>query len=86
MVIPEHHWEQKSEDIKKYKVNTFAMGHDWEGKFDELKEYCEVIYLPRTEGISTTQLKESLKKISDINIDVINKAFEILQRLKSDFE
>jgi glycerol-3-phosphate cytidylyltransferase len=86
MVIPENDWKQKSIDIKKYKVDIFAMGHDWEGKFDELKEYCEVAYLPRTEGISTTQLKESLNKISDINIDDINKAFEILQRLKSDFE
>jgi len=86
MVIPEHHWEQKVKDIKKYNVNTFAMGHDWEGKFDELKKYCEVIYLPRTQGISTTALKEQLKQISEININDINKAFEILQRLKSDFE
>lgn len=86
MVIPEHNWEQKVEDIKKYNIDIFSMGNDWEGKFDELKEYCEVIYLPRTDGISTTQLKTSLNKISDINIEDINKAFEILQRLKSDFE
>ncbi|MEA2098831.1 MAG: glycerol-3-phosphate cytidylyltransferase [Campylobacterota bacterium] len=86
MVIPEHHWEQKVQDIKKYDVDIFSMGNDWEGKFDELKEYCEVIYLPRTDGISTTQLKASLNKISDINIEDINKAFEILQRLKSDFK
>lgn len=85
-VIPEHNWDQKVEDIKKYNVDIFAMGHDWEGKFDELKEYCEVKYLPRTEGISTTQLKESLNKISDININDINQAFEILKRLKEDFE
>ena len=86
MVIPENSWEQKVTDIKKYNVDIFAMGHDWEGKFDELKEYCEVVYLPRTEGISTTALKEQLKQISKINIDDINKAFEILQRLKRDFE
>ena len=86
MVIPENHWEQKVTDIKKYNVDIFSMGNDWEGKFDELKEHCEVIYLPRTEGISTTQLKASLNKISDINIEDINKAFEILKRLKSDFE
>ena len=86
MVIPENDWEQKVTDIKKYNVDIFAMGHDWEGKFDELKEYCEVIYLPRTEGISTTALKEQLKQISKINIDDINRAFEILQRLKRDFE
>ena len=86
MVIPEHHWEQKVEDIKKYDVDIFAMGHDWEGKFDELKEHCEVKYLTRTEGISTTALKEQLKQISEINIEDINRAFEILQRLKRDFE
>lgn len=86
MVIPENNWEQKVTDIQKYNVDIFSMGHDWEGKFDELKEYCEVLYLPRTEGISTTVLKEQLKQISEINIYDINKAFEILQRLKSDFE
>ncbi len=86
MVIPENNWEQKIEDIKKYKVDIFSMGHDWEGKFDELKEYCDVVYLPRTADISTTQLKTSLSKISDINIDDINKAFDILKRLKEDFE
>jgi len=86
MVIPENDWKQKVIDIKKYNVDTFAMGHDWEGKFDELKEYCKVVYLPRTEGISTTALKQQLNKISEINIEDINKAFEILQRLKSDFE
>jgi glycerol-3-phosphate cytidylyltransferase len=86
MVIPENDWAQKVEDIKKYNVDIFSMGHDWQGKFDELKEYCEVVYLPRTEGISTTQLKSSLSKISDINVEDINKAFEILKRIKDDFE
>lgn len=60
-VIPENNWEQKIEDIKKYKVDAFVMGDDWEGKFDYLKEYCDVIYLSRTEGISTSSLKEKLK-------------------------
>jgi glycerol-3-phosphate cytidylyltransferase len=86
MVIPENSWEQKVKDIKKYNIDIFAMGHDWEGKFDELTKYCDVIYLQRTEGISTTVLKEQLKQISKIDIDDINRAFEILQRLKKDFE
>jgi glycerol-3-phosphate cytidylyltransferase len=86
LVIPEDNWEQKVEDVKKYNVDVFAMGHDWEGKFDFLKEHCEVVYLPRTKGISTTNLKQQLNKISQINIQDINQAFEILQRLKSDFE
>ena len=60
-VIPENNWEQKFIDIDKYKVDCFVIGNDWEGKFDILKDKCDVIYLPRTEGISTTQLKEKLK-------------------------
>lgn len=60
MVIAEDSWEQKIEDVKKYNIDIFAMGDDWEGKFDFLKDYCEVIYLPRTENISTTQLKLEL--------------------------
>ncbi|MCU5571362.1 glycerol-3-phosphate cytidylyltransferase, partial [Bacillus cereus] len=52
--------EQKIEDIVKYEIDIFVMGDDWEGKFDFLKEYCEVIYLPRTEDISTTQIKSEL--------------------------
>lgn len=61
VVIPENDWEQKIEDVKKHSVDYFVMGDDWKGKFDFLKEYCEVIYLPRTEGISTTQIKQILK-------------------------
>lgn len=60
-VIPEDSWEQKIEDVKKYNVDVFVIGDDWKGKFDFLKDYCEVVYLPRTEGISSTQLKEDLK-------------------------
>ena len=60
-VIPEDSWEQKIEDVKKYNVDVFVMCDDWKGKFDFLKDYCEVVYLPRTEGISSTQLKEDLK-------------------------
>lgn len=59
-VIPEENWEQKRDDIKKYDIDTFVMGHDWEGEFDFLKDLCEVVYLPRTEGISTTKIKRDL--------------------------
>lgn len=59
-VIAEKSWEQKIGDIKKYSVDIFAIGDDWKGKFDFLKEYCEVIYLPRTENMSTTKLKQEL--------------------------
>jgi len=61
MVIPENSWEQKEEDIKKYKVDAFVIGDDWKGKFDFLKSQCEVVYLERTPEISTSQIKKSIK-------------------------
>lgn len=60
LVIPENSWEQKINDIKQYCVDSFVMGDDWLGKFDFLKEYCKVIYLPRTPDISTTQRKNEI--------------------------
>ncbi len=62
LVIPENNWEQKEEDIEKYKIDTFVIGNDWKGKFDELKNYCEVVYLERTPEISTTYIKDKLKE------------------------
>lgn len=56
-VIIEDYVGQKIDDILKYDVDIFAIGSDWEGKFDYLKEYCEVVYLPRTEGVSSTMLR-----------------------------
>ena len=62
LVIPESKWEQKRTDIHEYHVDTFVMGDDWEGKFDFLvEEGAEVIYLPRTPEISSTQIKSDLK-------------------------
>jgi glycerol-3-phosphate cytidylyltransferase len=55
-VFPEETWEQKPGDIKRLRIDTFGMGDDWRGKFDHLSEFCEVVYLPRTEGVSTTFL------------------------------
>lgn len=60
LVIPEENWDQKINDVKKYNIDIFTMGDDWEGKFDFLKEFCEVVYLPRTKGISTTKIKKEL--------------------------
>jgi len=57
LVIPESSWDQKIVDVKKHSIDIFAMGDDWEGKFDFLKGYCKVVYLPRTAGISTTEIK-----------------------------
>lgn len=59
-VLPEYTWEQKIDDVVNNNVDVFVMGDDWTGKFDFLKDYCEVVYLPRTEGISTTKIKHDL--------------------------
>lgn len=56
-VIIEDYVGQKIDDIQKYNIDIFAIGSDWEGKFDYLSEYCDVVYLPRTQGISSTQLR-----------------------------
>lgn len=68
-IIIEDYVGQKIDDIQKYDVDIFAIGSDWEGKFDYLNEYCQVVYLPRTEGISSTMLREDLQK--DIRIGVV---------------
>ncbi|MBR3605378.1 MAG: glycerol-3-phosphate cytidylyltransferase [Candidatus Gastranaerophilales bacterium] len=60
-IIPETSWEQKEKDILDNNINIFVMGNDWEGKFDNLKSLCEVVYLERTNDISTTELKTLLK-------------------------
>ncbi|MDN5345975.1 MAG: hypothetical protein PWQ73_472 [Petrotoga sp.] len=57
LIIVEEYEGQKIDDIKKYNVDIFAIGSDWEGKFDYLREFCEVVYLPRTKGISSTELR-----------------------------
>ena len=62
LVIPENTWEQKKSDVQDYHVDVVVMGDDWAGsdKFDYLKEYCDIVFLPRTEGVSTTQIKQDL--------------------------
>ena len=60
-VIVEDSWDQKIDDVKKHNIDIFVMGDDWEGKFDFLKDYCEVVYLPRTPNISSTMIKTQLK-------------------------
>lgn len=59
-VIPEFSWDQKINDIKSHEIDLFVMGSDWKGEFDFIKEYCEVIYLPRTENISSTDIKKEI--------------------------
>ena len=67
-IIIEDYFGQKIDDIQKYDVDIFAIGSDWEGKFDYLGEYCKVVYLPRTEGISSTMLREEKQTIIRVGI------------------
>lgn len=67
-IIIEDYVGQKIDDILKYEVDVFAIGSDWEGKFDYLKEYCEVVYLPRTEGISSTMLRSESEKVVTLGV------------------
>ncbi len=62
LVIPEESWDQKVTDVREYHIDTFVMGDDWKGEFDFLKnEGVDVVYLPRTPEVSTTQIKRDLK-------------------------
>lgn len=63
-VFFEHSLEEKGDYIKKYKADILVMGNDWEGKFDYWGELCEVVYLPRTDGISTTELLAEIRASS----------------------
>ena len=59
-VYPEHSWEQKVSDIQRLGIHVFGIGCDWAGKFDFLRPHCDVVYLPRTRGVSSTLLKERI--------------------------
>jgi len=85
-VIPEVNWEQKIEDVKKYNIDVFVIGDDWNGKFDFLKEYCDVVYLPRTKGISTTDLKNIFKSLNEESIKNIEKGLNILKEISNIFK
>lgn len=67
-IVIEDYLGQKIDDIQRYDVDIFAIGSDWEGKFDYLSEYCQVVYLPRTEGISSTMLREQKQDIYRVGI------------------
>ena len=68
-IVIEDYFGQKIDDIQKYDVDIFAIGSDWEGKFDYLNEYCKVVYLPRTEGISSTMLRE--EKQTTVRVGIV---------------
>lgn len=81
LVIPETSWEQKISDIKEHQVDVFAIGEDWRGKFDELRELCEVHYLSRTDGISSTEIKQTLRALDPSHITEMQDALAVMGRL-----
>lgn len=78
LVIPEQSWNQKVADIKKHGVHIFGIGDDWQGKFDDLRDFCQVVYLPRTEGISTTLIRQTLRMFRKTQINDLKKALDLI--------
>lgn len=84
--IPEDNWQQKVEDIRRYGVSIFGMGNDWEGRFDDLRAHCDVVYLPRTEGISSTQLKQTLKVLDNSHVQELKQALDLISSIVERFD
>ncbi|MCF6272617.1 MAG: adenylyltransferase/cytidyltransferase family protein [Rhodobacteraceae bacterium] len=83
-VFPEKNWEQKRSDITKYKVDIFAIGDDWSGHFDSLQDICEVMYLPRTSGISSTDVKKLVvSRFKNELVSIATELQNVEKRLRS---
>lgn len=82
-VIPEEHWEQKRQDVVRLGIDVFGMGGDWEGHFDDLNDACKVVYLPRTDGISSSGIKERLKGFDTESLEALKSAIETAQSVLS---
>ncbi|WP_137168122.1 adenylyltransferase/cytidyltransferase family protein [Salinimonas lutimaris] len=82
-VFPEDNWQQKRDDIIREKADIFAIGDDWAGKFDDLEDIVNVLYLPRTQNVSTTELKTVLRKIDQDKIDEVKNVASHLTELVS---
>lgn len=86
LAIPEACWEQKVDDIQQHKVSVFGMGSDWEGRFDDLKTYCEVLYLPRTEDISSTHIRKTLKILDQTHVGELKQALDLISSIVERFD
>ncbi len=85
LVIPEISWEQKIDDIKKYDVQIFGIGDDWKGKFDYLNQYCEVIYLERTYGISSSSIKTLTSGLTQERLQDMRNAVDAISGILKSF-
>lgn len=75
-VFPEENWDQKRGDIAREEVDIFAMGEDWAGKFDDLADVCAVVYLPRTQDVSTTEVRQWVNAMRAERLDELRHALE----------
>ncbi len=82
-VFPENNWEQKREDVIRENATVFAMGDDWVGKFDDLSDIVEVLYLPRTDGISTTEVRQLVNSLYLERVGELKHTVEHLNRMVS---
>ncbi|MVA75760.1 adenylyltransferase/cytidyltransferase family protein [Auraticoccus sp. F435] len=80
-VFPEETWEQKRDDIARFDVDIFGMGHDWKGKFDDLSDVVAVRYLPRTSGISTTEMKRVLSAFDEAHVAELKRTLDSLSQI-----
>ncbi len=78
MVIPETCWEQKAPDIRRYGAAVLGMGDDWQGRFDDLGSLCDVVYLPRTPGISSTQIKQAIATFDAMRMSELKHTLETI--------
>lgn len=79
--FPEERWDQKVDDIKRLGISIFGMGDDWKGRFDDLSQHCQVIYLPRTEGISSSDLKSILRLLDRPHVNDLKKALDTISSI-----
>ena len=79
--IPETDWEQKRQDIVRYGADVFGIGDDWRGKFDDLGDSVEVVYLPRTEGISTTEMKRVLSAFDERHVEELKRTLDSISQI-----
>jgi len=82
-VFPERDWGQKRADIAREHADIFAMGEDWAGKFDDLADVCEVVYVPRTKDVSTTEIRQLVNAIHADRVAELSRAVERVQGLVS---
>lgn len=79
--IPEDRWEQKRQDIQKYGASVFGIGEDWQGKFDDLGDEVEVVYLPRTNGVSTTEMKRILSAFDERHVEELKRTLDSISQI-----